>query len=227
MQSVFSALSFIVMAVGASSQGYAEPSAPAPIIYPEKLDQNCRGGKARLFDECADQRVLFRDALDRAVGEEKSLLVAYGAEWCIWCHVFEKYIHGETSRFEYRAAFPDAPEDFETFTLFERERRDVSDEAQALRDFVAQNFVVVNIEFMYAPNGDQIVNESGASDHYEDAVPFIYVVDDRGRYVAHIPSGKAEVRRDADDWFRGYDRILLLKELKRLRQRASAASSPN
>ncbi|NNE23548.1 MAG: hypothetical protein HKN11_13145 [Rhizobiales bacterium] len=48
---------------------------------PTHFDKNCRRGRAKLYDECGDQRVLFASALKRASKEGKVLLVSFGAEW--------------------------------------------------------------------------------------------------------------------------------------------------
>jgi hypothetical protein len=59
------------------------PAASLPRTYtgfPEDIDPQCRGGKARMFDECGDQSALFTAALERSKREGKVLLVEYGAE---------------------------------------------------------------------------------------------------------------------------------------------------
>src|SRR5215467_14534017 len=95
-----------LLAVGGAGVAYlmrdlASTSAPVPSVphydittVPAELDRACRRGRAKLYDECSDQLSLFETATTRAVAEGKVPLVSYGAEWCIWCHVFERYIHG-------------------------------------------------------------------------------------------------------------------------------------
>jgi len=69
----------------------AETGAAASVIsYPETLDPDCRDGRAKLYDECGDQLALFDEAFARAQAENKILFVNYGAEWCVWCHVFDR-----------------------------------------------------------------------------------------------------------------------------------------
>src|SRR5262245_44629331 len=190
-------------------------------IVPSKLDKACRRGRATLYDECSDQLGIFEAAKQLAAAENKVLLVSYGAEWCIWCHVFAKYIHGETTRFEYTYGHPDAPEVRQTSTIFEREKRDGKADAAALNAYVARSFVVVHIEGQYAPNGAAVTEKTGAAAFMSNAIPFIFAVDRRGQYAAHFKSETVEIRRDTDDWYRGYDRRKLLAELQRMHDTAS------
>ena len=176
---------------------------------------------AKLYDECLDQSRIFEAAKQLAAAENKVLLVSYGAEWCIWCHVFAKYIHGETTRFEYSYGRPDAPEARQTSTIFEREERDVKADAAALSAYVARSFVVVHIEGQYAPNGAAVLEKTGAAPFMNYSIPFIFTVDRRGQYAAHFTNEPVEIRRDTDDWYRGYDRRKLLAELQRMHDTAS------
>jgi len=188
---------------------------------PAQFDKGCRQGRAKLYDECLDQSSIFEAAKHGAAAENKVLLVSYGAEWCIWCHVFDKYIHGETTRFEYSYGRPDAPEARQTSTIFEREKRDVTADAAALSAYVARSFVVVHIEGQYAPNGAAVLEKTGAAPFMNYSIPFIFTVDRRGQYAAHFKNEPVEIRRDTDDWYRGYDRRKLLAELQRMHDTAS------
>ncbi|MGB8401772.1 hypothetical protein, partial [Bradyrhizobium sp.] len=174
------------------------PSVPDHTIttIPAAFDKNCRKGRARLYDECSDQSRVFEAAAQRAAVENKVLLVSYGAEWCIWCHVFAKYIHGERTRFEYTYGGPDAPEARQTSTIFEREKRDVTADAAALSAYVARSFVVVHIEGQYAPNGDAVLARTGAPAF--KGIPFIFTVDRKGRYAADFKNEPVEIRRDTN-----------------------------
>ena len=64
----------------------------APASYPLALDPTCRAGQAKLYDECGDQLALFDTAFEAATHDGKVLLVSYGAEWCVWCHVFDRTV---------------------------------------------------------------------------------------------------------------------------------------
>lgn len=70
--------------------------------FPETLDKNCKDGLAKLYDECGDQSKVLNSAINLAKKENKTVLIVYGAEWCIWCHVFDKYIKGEIGSYEYK-----------------------------------------------------------------------------------------------------------------------------
>jgi hypothetical protein len=188
-----------------------------------EFDKSCRQGRAKLYDEWSDQSRIFEAAKQLAAAENKVLLVSYGAEWCIWCHVFAKYIHGETTRFKYTYGRPNAPESRQTPTIFEREKRDVKADAAALSAYVARSFVVVHIEGQYAPIGAAVLEKTGAAPFMSYSIPFIFTftIDRRGEYAAHFKNAPVEIRRDTDDWYRGYDRRKLLAELQRMHDTAS------
>lgn len=195
----------------------ADPGGSATLIteLPEQLDANCRDGRAKIYDQCADQRVLFSNGLERASEEDKLVLVSYGAEWCIWCHVFKSYIQGKYGEFEYTYGERGNAEKW-TDTIFERAKTDVVSEASALREFVAKNFVVVHIDYEYAPGSDDVLIDSGAAEHFQNWVPFIFVVDRDGKYVGQVSHDDVEIRRDTDDWYRGYDRVKLISIFEQL-----------
>ncbi len=182
----------------------------------------CRGGRARLYDECGSQVDLFEQALAAAVRENKVLLVSYGAEWCIWCHVFHSYVTGVHTAFLHR--FPDAA-DTETYTalLYERASSDPAGAAIELAAFVRNKFVLVHIDDQHARDGDKVLQLTDAEEHYNWELPFIFSVTSEGRFAAGLPSA-IQTRRDTDDWFRGYDRVGLMQELMRLHEAANGQS---
>ncbi len=193
---------------------FALPASAQEItILPDTIDRSCRAGRAALYDECGSQQKLFRQAVVRANEEGKTLLVSYGAEWCIWCHVFEQYIKGEHTRLTYRFSDPgDAAT--EEVTLSERPATDPAEEAAALRRFVAETFVLVHIEDYHSVDGYDVLVESGAEAAFYGGLPFIFTVDANGRYAAHLDSNVVETRRDGwIDWYRGYDRPALMTAL--------------
>ncbi len=180
---------------------------------------NCRGGQAKIFDECSDQIDLFYTAKKRADTEGKVLLVSYGAEWCIWCHVFDAYVRGGVENFTYTYGDEGADERW-TETLHERAEYDISKHAYTLAKFVSESFVIVHIDYEHSPNGDDVLSQSGAWENYTENIPFIYTVDRNGNFAAALNHDDAEVRRDTDDWYRGYDRLKLLNQLEGMRSAA-------
>jgi len=179
--------------------------------FPERIDPSCRDGKAKIYDECGDQLGLIESAMKKAKSENKIVLVSYGAEWCIWCHVFESYIKGDIEKFTHRYGDPSDQERY-THTMYERLDRDVSQEAYDLKKFVSDNFVVAHIEYKYS-DGDAVLAKTGAEDHFYGGVPFIFTLDENGQYGEQFYHDEAEVRRDTFDWYRGYDRVKLLGQL--------------
>jgi len=218
---VFLAAAVIGSALARS--GDSPPLAHAYAGFPLEIDSKCRDGKAQIFDECGDQLALFKTALARANLEHKVLLVEFGAEWCIWCHVFDAHINGEHHRFTYTYGTPDEPESRQTTTFKEGKGADAR-AANALREFVAANFVIVHIDAAYAPNSDHVLEASGASERYDETLPFIFSVDQRGKFAQKFMSDAVEKRRDTEsDWYRGYDRAGLLAQLTSMRDAARAS----
>ena len=219
--SVFLAAAVIGSALARS--GDSPPLAHAYAGFPLEIDSKCRDGKAQIFDECGDQLALFKTALARANLEHKVLLVEFGAEWCIWCHVFDAHINGEHHRFTYTYGTPDEPESRQT-TTFKEGKGAAARAANALREFVAANFVIVHIDAAYAPNSDHVLEASGASERYDETLPFIFSVDQRGKFAQKFMSDAVEKRRDTEsDWYRGYDRAGLLAQLTSMRDAARAS----
>jgi hypothetical protein len=95
--------------------------------FPSALDPNCRNGRARIYDECGSQTAILAAALEQARATGKTVIVNYGAEWCIWCHVFDNHLKGATGRFNY-------PVEGEEVTLIERWRTKRSREGWKLSE---------------------------------------------------------------------------------------------
>jgi len=222
----------IALLIGAAIPGCGRESpasapAPAPRIYvsyPERLDPACRDGKATLFDECSDQIELFKAALARAQVEKKVLLVEFGAEWCIWCHVFETHVNGDHTTFEYTYGAPDEPDKRYTTTFTEGRDSDAA-VATELREFVARNFVIVHVECDHAPNGYGVLELVEGADRNPRGIPYVFSVDATGRFARKFDHDAVEKRRDTDqDWYRGYDRRGLLGQLTAMRDAALTAT---
>ena len=189
------------------------------VSFPSEIDKSCRNGRAKIYDECSNQTDLFNAAQARTIKEDKTLLVSYGAEWCIWCHVFNAYIKGEVDKFTYTYGEPGKTKRW-TDTLYERAKRDVTKEANALNTYVSENFVIVHIDYEHASGSDDVLNQSGAHAKFNGSLPYIFTVDKTGDFAAVFKSKNAEIRRDTIDWYRGYDRVRLLRELTSLREAA-------
>ena len=222
------------MLIGAAvSACTRESPAPAPrpapvpriyVSYPERIDPACRDGKATLFDECGDQIELFKSALARAKLEKKVLLVEFGSEWCIWCHVFETHVNGEHTTFEYTYGGPEDPDTRYTATFKEGSDSDAAVASQ-LRQFVAASFVIAHIECDHAPNGYEVLDLVEAAERNPRGIPYIFSVDATGRYAREFNHDAVEKRRDAgDDWYRGYDRRGLIRQLTEMRDAALAGT---
>ena len=86
--------------------------APEPSARPAESSM-ARTGKVRLVDAPAegDVEAAVRDAVSRATGEKRRLIVYVGAKWCDPCQRF----HHAAERGELDATFPDV--DFLTFDL--------------------------------------------------------------------------------------------------------------
>ena len=189
------------------------------IKFPQSIDPNCNRGRAKLYDECGSQLDIFNNALQVANQQNKTLLVSYGAEWCIWCHVFDQYVIGAHTRMAYRYASP-GETSYNGVTLLEKPKYNPSQEAYALKKFVADNFVIAHIESYFAPDGQNVLVKSQANAHFSGGLPFIYTVNQNGEFAASLNSQLVETRRDSEDWYRGYDRINLITELTKMLKQA-------
>ncbi len=194
--------------------------------YPTATSDSCRDGVARIYDECSDQAVILRQARESAAASGKSVLIVYGAEWCIWCHVFEKYVQGQSRKYKYEYEYEGEPQ---YWPMRERENKDAEAQARQLNRYVADNFVIANIEGHYSPNGEEVLANIGYDTSNLAFVPLFVVLDNEGKYVGNMQSvnliSGLEVRVDSGEEYRGYDRTLLLRELQKLRE-VSIARSP-
>ena len=173
-----------------------------------------------MYDQCGDQLELLEQARTRAKADNKVLLVEVGAEWCIWCHVFDAHINGEVDRFRYTYGYPDEPDARDTSTLEEGDWAD-AEAAGQLRAYVAENFVVVRIDIEHAPNGDAVFDATDSRQHFPGGIPFVFTVDEDGRFAHMFMQGPAVRRRDGVlNWYRGYDRRNMLAQLVTMREAA-------
>ncbi|MEO9517774.1 MAG: hypothetical protein ABJH45_15455 [Paracoccaceae bacterium] len=218
---------YISLAVLALFAVAAPASAQEISTIPEEIQRDCRGGQAVLYDECGSQTMLLRDAINRAESEGKVLLISYGAEWCIWCHVFQQYVKGHHSTMTYRFSDPGDNETAEV-TLDEKPATDPTAAAAALTKFVAEHFVLLHIENFYSSDGYEVLNRTGADSTFDGGLPYIFTVDATGRYATDFKHSDIETRRDnGADWYRGYDRPALMAELARMEAAAGQVTNAN
>lgn len=189
--------------------------------FPKEISNACRDGVAQIYDECSDQQAILQEARARAAKSGKSVLVVYGAEWCIWCHVFDKYVRGQSREFEYQYEYEGEPQ---YWPMRERENKSAETEAVVLNKFVAENFVIAYIEGHYSSNGTEVLASTGYDVSNLAFVPLYVVLNSDGKYAGHMLAVDLieglEVRADSGEEYRGYDRQLLLQELQQLRDKA-------
>lgn len=190
--------------------------------FPASLPEDCNDGAAKLYDECADQVSILKDAISAARTENKKVLIVYGGEWCIWCHVLDNYFKGKFRAFDYE--WRDDDGDIQTWAMREQISRNEIKEAKLLNKYVANNFVIAHIDNSYA-NGNEAIEMTGFDPANIYYYPFIVVVDSKGKYAGSMESTSAikgfEVRESGGEEFRGYDRRILLDQLKKLKTDAS------
>lgn len=197
----------------------AEATAEKLRKFPQEIDKSCNYGRAKLYDACGSQIAHFDEALRAANQAGKTLLVVYGAEWCIWCHVLHRHLTGAHSLMFYRYGAPDE-KTYDDVLRFERAATDPTKHARDLRDFAADTFVVAHIEGNFSPDGGDVLHRAGAMAHFSGGIPFVFTVTAQGQYAAHLPSDRVETSRENDDWYRGYDRKALMQELTRMQRAA-------
>ncbi|MCG7562842.1 MULTISPECIES: hypothetical protein [Pseudoalteromonas] len=189
--------------------------------YPRDISPDCRDGVAKIYDECSDQKNIIKMALLEANSTNKTVLLVYGAEWCIWCHVFDKYIDGQRRKYVYEWQYDNEPLKWK---MYERGSRNIDRKALDLNKYVSDNFVVAYIEADYSPNGAEAIEGIGVNSEAIRTFPFFFSIDSTGQYAGHMQAYNSisglEKRTDSGREYRGFDRVILLGELKKLRSAA-------
>ena len=183
-------------------------------IYPKLINKDCFAGRALSYDECGLQKEVLNKALREANKNDKTVLIVYGAVWCIWCHVFKEHIKGNYGKFNYKL------EGQQGYSLDENPSNTEIIQAKELNVFATKNFVIANIEAQHSFDGYDVLFETGGSKHIKDSIPFIYTIDKNGQFLKDMPSTHdletLEKKRGGENWYRGYNRNVLLIELKKL-----------
>ncbi len=186
--------------------------------FPKQISTSCREGIANIYDECGSQKVILENALIAAQATDTRVVILYGAEWCIWCHVFDKYVKGESNKFTYEWQYHDG--DNLDWTMYDKANKQAEEEATELNEYFANHFVLAHIESHYSPDGVQVLADLGYEVNSILGVPVILALNESGEIVAEMKSSKEliglEIREDSGREFRGYDRKLLLSELQRM-----------
>jgi thioredoxin-related protein len=201
----------LILALLFGSPVYAEEKLS---VYPKTINETCFAGRAVTYDECGLQKDVLNNALREANKTGKTVLVVYGAEWCIWCHVLKEHIKGNYGKFSYKL------EGQSGYKMDERPSEKDIKQAKKLADFAAKTFVIANIEAQHSFDGYDVLHETGGADHIKNYIPFVFTVDKSGKFQRAMPSTNEmkalEKRREGDDWYRGYNRGVLQTELKKL-----------
>lgn len=194
--------------------------------FPQQIEPKCREGIAKIYDECGDQRTLLAQAIQTAKEQNKHVLMVYGAEWCIWCHVFDQYVKGGHKQFYYQWQYHDGDDLF--WLMHEKEGQAMTEQALALNHYVADNFVLTHIESYYS-NGEDVMIDLGFDVSTIQYVPLIFSLDAEGKLASQMKHKDQikglEIRESGGEEYRGYDRALLLKELKRIKSEAIIPSN--
>ena len=190
----------------------------ALLSFPQSLDPQCRDGIANIYDECGNQQLILDQALKAAQEADKRVLILYGAEWCIWCHVFDKYVKGQNRKFDYQWQYHDG--EILDWEMLEKENLRAEEEAIQLNHYFDKHFVLTHIESYYSDSGEQVLADLGYDVSNINSVPLVLVLDSSGQISGEMQSSEEliglEKRQDSGEEFRGYDRKLLLAELQRL-----------
>lgn len=225
------AFAFVVVGCSPGEETASNVDEPKPAVvvpasemrkvatFPERIDPSCGNGRARIYDECGDQRAVYAAALESAKADQKVVLVSYGAEWCIWCHVFAQYVAGRFDAFEYE--LPD-----ETRSMRERRTETTEQEAADLNRFVSDTFVIAHIESDYAPGGWEVLEATGASEYLDNWIPFIFTVGSDGKIAAPLDHERVELSAIPFlSNYRGYSRVRLLAHLREMAESARSGET--
>lgn len=186
------------------------------VVVPTSVPPSCKQEieqRQVLFDLCRDQLSLLHEAQQKAKETGKLVLVSFGADWCIWCHVFEAHILGKFGRYSYFTN--DGPWIMDE-KLKGQNLTQAKVQSSALSAYVAEQFVIVNIGQQSADGGGAVLKDTQADAHFSGALPFIFALDETGKFSDAIKSSEVEIRRDGRNAYRGYDRIKLLTALQSL-----------
>ena len=188
--------------------------------FPKAISKVCRAGVANIYDECSDQQIILDNAINKANQSGKSVLIIYGAEWCIWCHVLDKYIKGESRRFQYHWEYEEG--EISQWEMVEKQNRNAELEAEKLNKYVSENFVIAHIEGYHSPNGSEVIANTGFDTNKVKVLPYILVLNFKAEYSGHMLAynaiEKLEIREDSGEEYRGFERNILLSELIKLRK---------
>ena len=190
--------------------------------FPKSLDTQCRDGSAKLYDECGSQADILKTAVEKAAQTGKTALVVYGAEWCVWCFVFDAYTKGHY-REHYYAWERDPKSD--KWVMEKKSNEGAYAEANRLNQFVADHFVIAHIEGDHSPDGASAIDSLGLSAADINFYPFIASLTNKGVYASHLFGYEVmkvdEKRKNKDgQTLKSFDRSLLLNRLQMLRQAA-------
>ena len=152
-------------------------------------------GARDIYASCLRQRDLFERARAHAVESEKLLLIGYGADWCVWCKVSDRYLEGAVSKQEEGSA--DSNQRL----------------ARNLAEFVAEAFVIVHVDSDKKAETAPLMQEIGAGQWAGRAVPVFVVLDPKSGAVEEARLVEAE--KPASAGYVGYDRVEMLRELLR------------
>lgn len=197
------------LALAACAKDDSGPAKRSYVSLPEALDSGCRDGRAKIYDECGDQLSLFKTALERANKEHKTLLVFYGAEWCVWCHALDAHLNGEARLFRLTDEGVEATHASSSSSK--------SDGAVAqLRELLSKSFVIVHIDAQLAPNGLATLKSSGAEEKFLGRIPFLFSVDSTGRYTTSVDHSFIRTSQEGADVYCDFDRGDLLAQLTKI-----------
>ena len=151
--------------------------AAGPVHFPQAIDPGCRGGRAQIYDECSSQFDVLNAAMAEAERTGKIVMVVYGAEWCIWCHVFDKYLAGQTGTFKYNL-------EGDRYTLFEGKLEEGSGGggARLCRPNLRGGPYRGSVQFGRVR---RYLRRSGAAEHMGMGIPYIFTLRD-GRFAARM-----------------------------------------
>ncbi|MEZ5470280.1 MAG: thioredoxin family protein [Marinicella sp.] len=220
LRRLFIGIVIAVVNVSCSKDQVIDVKVKEIVTFPAAIEPTCREGVAKIYDECGSQQMVLNQALQAAKQTDKTVLISYGAEWCIWCHVFDQYVKGSSREFDYQWQYHDGEN--LSWSMQEKANKNAETEAQALNHYFADNFVLAHIESYYSVDGEQVLFDLGYDVDSIVGVPLILVLDQNGQIADRMKSSNQliglEIRSDSGREFRGYDRKLLLAELKRLKK---------
>ena len=104
----------------------------------------------------------------------------------------------------------------------EKQNQNAEIEVTELNKYVSENFVIAHIEDNHSPNVIEVISNTEFDISKMNVMPYILILNNKGTFnhdmLPYNSIKGLKIRKDSGEEFQGYDRKILLNELKKLRE---------